>query len=238
MPTKYQDITLLQRHSGPLLRLENCFGPEPTQGTRWPTESITQPVLYPSYPASAQDELRNVIVRCRQPGNPASRGAPTPAPRKRRCPMAPVKPRADAGIESRWSTASITQPVLHHSYPARAQDELGNVIARCRQQGSPASRGTATPLETPATGGDSVMETRSGGYGLGDTGWVSLWTYIYGADPVAWDGGWVGTCGGDYGVVYEAEMSRRDWVRLETGSGNWVEDPVAMGTMDLEYSLQ
>ncbi|KAG0133092.1 hypothetical protein HOY82DRAFT_641510 [Tuber indicum] len=207
MPIGYQDRTSLQRQIEPRLRLESLFGTEPTQGTRRPAAGVTQPALYRSYPASAQDELRIAIARCRQPGSLASRQTPMPVSRKprcpdgtfgewrrlggstsgatptppwtprpvpcrRRCPMAPVTLCGDAEMKCRWLAASVTQPVRYPSYPARAQDELRNVIARCRRPGSPTSLVTPTPLETLAAGGDSVMETRSGGYGVGDIGWV------------------------------------------------------------------
>ncbi|KAG0131907.1 hypothetical protein HOY82DRAFT_607062 [Tuber indicum] len=111
---------------------------------------------------------------------------PTPATRKRQCSMAPDSPRGDAGIESRWLATSIGQPALYPSYPASVQDELRNVIARRRR---------------PAAGGGSVIETWSGGYVVEDR------------------------AGGDR-------------VTLETGHWNWVEEPVAIGTMDLEHFLQ
>ncbi|KAG0131839.1 hypothetical protein HOY82DRAFT_539155 [Tuber indicum] len=242
MPTGYQDRTLLQRHSEPRLRLESLFDTEPTQGPRGETASITQPVLYPRYLASTNREAGDAIARPasrRAPmpdsrkrrcpdgtfeewqrlGGPASGATPTPATRKRQCSMAPVNPRGDARIESRWLAASIAQPALYPSYPASAQDELRNVIARCRR---------------PAAGGESVTETWSGGYRVEDSAFVSLWTYSYWDGPVAWDGGWVGTYGGEYGLVNEAGVRSGGWVTLETGHWNWVEDPVAIGTMDPE----
>ncbi|KAG0123764.1 hypothetical protein HOY82DRAFT_618752 [Tuber indicum] len=252
MPTGYQGKTLLQRHSEPRLRLEGRSGTEPTQGPRWVTASITQPVLYPRYLARTHRGAGDAIARpaSRQAPMPVSRkrrcpdgtyegwrrlggpasvatptppGTPTPATRKRQCSMAPDSPRGDAGIESRWLAASIAQPALYPSYPASAQDELRNVIARRRR---------------PAAGGGSVIETWSGGYVVGDRAFVSLWTQIYGGGPVAWNGGWAGTCGGEYGLVNEAGVSGGDRVTLETGHWNWVEDPVAIGTMDLEHLLQ
>ncbi|KAG0126362.1 hypothetical protein HOY82DRAFT_113025 [Tuber indicum] len=209
---------------------------------RWSTASITQPVLYPSSLVSTQREAGNVIARCRQPesqhrggpqhqsrtsgdarmvhlrrgdgwvaqhqGRPqhhlgpqcqcrASRGAPRLRPNHAEMP----EWRANCQLQALPSQCFIPTPretSTPVSHKRRCPDSTCKVW---RWKGSPTSWGTPTPLETLAAGGDSVMETWGGGYGVGDIGWVSLWTYIYGADPVAWDGGWVGTCGGDYGVV-------------------------------------